>query len=457
MKAPANAVGKTFKCVKCGAHITVGAAPPAADPPAESAAVPAAQEPIGQILVASGCITPTQLDEALGLQRRDGGKTFEILIALGYLAKERLHEILSKQHGVATIDITRVTIDRELTTLIPRELAIKHLLLPIDRLGKLLTVAMACPLDAATIAEMEKLTGLKVKAMLCKYDDIQAAVNKQYGEEKDQKGAMHTFQLPPGMDLAPKDDTTAKLHRLEDVLYDNETLEQIIATFKEGITAANALEAIAKDPGFVAALLRTANSAAYGLPGQVDGIAMALALVGRDGVAALAQHCKKANAAPPKDLSPLYERSRRAARNAAALARVTTRAGRDAAYTAALLHSLGSIALATLAAQKYARIDLEVPAEDRAKAESSLLGIAFPEAGAQLAKRWRFPEALQEALRAQLDPESAGKHRELAALVAVACGPDEELPERAAVRADSLARGFKEDDAALAALQAKAL
>lgn len=120
--------------MKCGNHIQAdGPGAVAAAPP--EGKVPPALEPMGQILVQAGCITPLQLDEALSEQRKGGGKTFEILIRMGYLDKARLHEVLSKQSGIATIDLVRVTIDREVAKLVPRQFALQQLVLPIDKLG----------------------------------------------------------------------------------------------------------------------------------------------------------------------------------------------------------------------------------------------------------------------------------------------------------------------------------
>ena len=445
MKVPGNAAGKTYKCVKCGDHIQVPGDAPAATPPAGN--LPPALEPVGQLLVEANCITAQQLDEALAEQKKNGGKTFEILLRLGYLDKARLHEVLSKQAGIATIDLARVTLDKELAGLVPREMALEHLVLPIDKLGKLLTVAMACPLDVATISGLEASTGLKVKAMLCRYDDIQTAVQKHYPDPNKPEGAIHTFQLPAGYDAPPKDDVTDKLGRLEELHYRADVLERAGMLAKDSAMSVGSLvETVTHDPALAAAVLRTANSSVYGMAGQVDGLALAVTLLGREGMSTLVQRCIKANVPPQKNLSPLYERALSTARNAALLARATGRVSRETAFTAGLLHGVGSFALEAAAAQRYGKLKTEDGGAALAAQEKQSLGIGHAEAGQTLLRRWRCPEALHAGVGQYLT-DSAQKPNPVAALVgAAAVGTLEQGAEAAGAKPEAIARAVKEED-----------
>lgn len=459
MKVPANAKGKTFKCVKCGAHIAVGASDTPVSASESPGAVPPAGEPLGQLLVQAGAITPLQLDEALASQRRDGGKTFEILIRLGYLDKTRLHEVLSQQPGIAAIELSRVSIDRDLAQLLPKETALGQLVLPIDKLGRLLTVAMACPLDTATIASIEQSTGLKVKAMLCRYDDIRTAVTKYYPEEGREAGTLHTFQMPEGYDRAPKDDVSDKLGRIEDLNYDAQVLGQLNVLLADpGANLADFVEALSADPAAAAAVLRTANSAAYGMPGMVDSLTLALTLLGRDGIAGVVAHCKKVNVAGPENLQALHGRAATTAQIAAILARASGRAGRELAFTAGLLHGVGSLALAAVAMPRYAKINTAAVGEALAKGEKDAFGIDHNDAAQIVLKRWRLPESLQLCVGRYLAPESAHAQANLAALVrAASVGSLDAAAEAANVKPDAVARARREEEQQSEVLRAASL
>ena len=130
---------------------------------------------IGDMLIEAGLITAKQRNEALAVQSKQGGKTVEILLSLGHLTTHDFVEFLAKQPGVASIDLANYEISADLIELVPKDFAIKHEVFPIDRMGKLLTLGMVCPLDTKTIEKLEELTGLRVKPLLCSADDLRAS------------------------------------------------------------------------------------------------------------------------------------------------------------------------------------------------------------------------------------------------------------------------------------------
>lgn len=422
MKALPEARGKTFKCVRCGEAVFVGETPPAAAPPEkekDSAGAPSG-EPIGQLLIQAGLITKTQLQEALARQRKSGGKTFENLIALGHLTKESFHEFLSRQPGVATIELRRFEIDRKLVEIVPKEIAQENLILPIDRLGKLLTVAMACPLDRTTIEKVEEITGLKVKAVLCKLDDIHAAV-KRYYPKPDAIQVQDILDATPGKIVQPKKDWRAALDSLVALPLDSDvvTLVRELAHSEEsdlrmlGATAAT-------DTCVAAALLRVANSAMYGLSKAIDSVPMAVAVLGKTGVLSAVNGCDNTALPSVQEIARLRKRACRCAEIAAAMAKTCGRVEAGAAFTAGLLLELGSYALAAVAPEQYSRISPDIGGVARNKAEIELLGIGHCEAGHILASRWKFPEPLCVAIHQYADIEHAPTDQDLVHVAALA-------------------------------------
>lgn len=159
---------------------------PRAKPPARAPApVPApAKKLIGQLLIEEGHISPDDLTRALEQQKESGGKLVEVLIDIGSIDRESFQQIMARQPGIASIDLENYTIPPELASIVPREMAIRHEIYPIDKLGKLLTLGMACPLDTKTIEELTERTGLRVKPILCSHKDIQDCIAQFYGDEK---------------------------------------------------------------------------------------------------------------------------------------------------------------------------------------------------------------------------------------------------------------------------------
>lgn len=123
---------------------------------------------IGQLLLQKGMITMEQLQYALSLQRsKEKDKPLgQILVELGYVAKEEFHSVLAIQSGYPYIAIERCRIQPAVLSLVPQALARKYQIFPIDQIQDILTVAMANPLDKMAIEEVRKLTGLEVEVFL---------------------------------------------------------------------------------------------------------------------------------------------------------------------------------------------------------------------------------------------------------------------------------------------------
>ena len=135
---------------------------------------------IGTLLVDAGIVTESQLKEALRRQADSGGKTVDALIYLGYMSPSQFVDFLAQQPGVPSISLKNCKVPQEVVKIIPEKFAIEHEIFPIDRLGSLLTVGMVCPLDSKSRKDLESMTGLRVKPILCSRDEIEEAFDSHY-------------------------------------------------------------------------------------------------------------------------------------------------------------------------------------------------------------------------------------------------------------------------------------
>ena len=141
---------------------------------------------LGDLLVAGGVITPQQLEEALTYQRSKGGRLGICLIRLGYLTEDVLHSVLTRQFGVALMDLSESAIDPEVVKLLPRELAVRYQVVPVRRSGNVLSVALNDPNDVVLLDELRFRTGCKIiEPLLARESQIREAIDKYYGTPKE--------------------------------------------------------------------------------------------------------------------------------------------------------------------------------------------------------------------------------------------------------------------------------
>jgi hypothetical protein len=135
--------------------------PPGPEPPKKS---------LTELLLAEGTLTEAQLQHALEKQKKTGAFIGEVLIEEGVLDEKSLLSFLARHCRVPHLSLLDYLIEKPVLELIPKEVCLKHRLLPIDILGRNLTVAMVNPLDADAVQQVQRCCpNLRIKAILCSF------------------------------------------------------------------------------------------------------------------------------------------------------------------------------------------------------------------------------------------------------------------------------------------------
>jgi len=144
---------------------------------------------IGSILVEEGLITGEQLDKALELQGSEGGRLGEILIREAMIEKDAFFTVLGKQLGASYIKLKDAKIEDEVLALVDENLAKRRLVVPVNKDGITLHVAMSDPTNIFTIDDLRLATGLEILPLLADLEDINSFWEKKKAREK--KGSGH--------------------------------------------------------------------------------------------------------------------------------------------------------------------------------------------------------------------------------------------------------------------------
>jgi type IV pilus assembly protein PilB len=136
---------------------------------------------LGELLVRENLITLQQLQKAQEEQRKGGGRLGFNLTKLGYIEESELTAFLSKQYGVPSINLAEFEIDPEVIKLVPHEVAEKHQVIPVNRAGASLIVAMADPSNIFAIDDLKFLTGYNIEVVVASDGAIKESIDKYYG------------------------------------------------------------------------------------------------------------------------------------------------------------------------------------------------------------------------------------------------------------------------------------
>ncbi len=156
------------------------------------------RRPIGQILIAQGIISEDQLRIALLEQMRSNQPVGKLLVSLGFVSEATLRDALGESLGQRAVDLDNSIVDPEALRLVPRELAKRHVLLPLDYSveTRRLTVAIADPNDIVALDKLRSLSqhDLVIDTLLAGETEIIRAIDQYYGHELSIDGILHEIE-----------------------------------------------------------------------------------------------------------------------------------------------------------------------------------------------------------------------------------------------------------------------
>jgi type IV pilus assembly protein PilB len=138
---------------------------------------------LGELLVRENLVSLQQLQKAQDEQRKTGGRIGSLLVKQGAIAEHDLTSFLSKQYGVPAISLKDFDIDEDVVKLIPRATAEKHQLVPVNRAGSSLIVAMGDPSNIFAVDDIKFLTGYNVEVVVASEQAIKEAIDRYYSEK----------------------------------------------------------------------------------------------------------------------------------------------------------------------------------------------------------------------------------------------------------------------------------
>jgi len=135
---------------------------------------------LGELLAERGVIDREQIAMTMAYQKEKGGLFGEILVELKFATEEDIAQALTCQYGFPYLPLSNYEIDQEVLQSVPENLCRKYCLIPIDKIGKSLTLAMANPLNRDAVQDIEMISGCTIQTFVSTTSDIKEAVANYY-------------------------------------------------------------------------------------------------------------------------------------------------------------------------------------------------------------------------------------------------------------------------------------
>ena len=136
---------------------------------------------LGELLCEKAYLDDSRLDFALEEQKVEHRPLGQILLELEYITQAQLNEALALQAGIERIDLSDISINSDIISLIPAELVNKYNVLPLWKDDGRLVVAMTDPFQSRIIEDLRLVTGYPVRRYYADPIQMENSILKFYG------------------------------------------------------------------------------------------------------------------------------------------------------------------------------------------------------------------------------------------------------------------------------------
>ena len=148
---------------------------------------------LGRILIKMGVLTRDKVHECLKVQKKRGDvKLGQVCLDLGLVTEEQLRIALAGQRGLEYVDLNTISIPDDVIEQISAQVADTYRVIPIEynKSRNELTVAVDSPDNFRATDDLRTLTGLEIKAKVTEPEAVDSALEKYYKQE-DGSGGIH--------------------------------------------------------------------------------------------------------------------------------------------------------------------------------------------------------------------------------------------------------------------------
>ncbi len=134
-------------------------------------------ERIADALVEDGLLSPKQVEELLEQQKKEGTRLLKLLTDKSYVSETDMVVSMGRVLGTPPVNLARIGISMDVASLLPKEVAANHKVIPISRLENRLYLAMADPLNVLALDDVKRITKLEVTPLIASEKSILDKLN----------------------------------------------------------------------------------------------------------------------------------------------------------------------------------------------------------------------------------------------------------------------------------------
>ena len=154
----------------------------------------------GDLLLQEGLLTRDQLSAAVAEAKSSRLRLSYVVAKQGLVPEIEVTKLLARHHRMPAVDLTKFEVDARTLRLIPGEVASKHIVLPLKREGRTLTVAVADPSDHGLLDDLKFITRYDLFPVIAGEVTLRALIERHYESAGNEQQLQNLLKDMEGLD-----------------------------------------------------------------------------------------------------------------------------------------------------------------------------------------------------------------------------------------------------------------
>src|SRR3954466_3492741 len=133
-------------------------------------------ERIADVLIEDGLLLPNQLEEAISIQKSQGGRLLKILTDKEFVTEQDMAFSMGRCLNTPPVNLSKIRVPEDIMALVPREMASANKLVPVARLNGKLFVAMADPTNVLAVDDVKRRVQMDIVPMIATEKSVNDAL-----------------------------------------------------------------------------------------------------------------------------------------------------------------------------------------------------------------------------------------------------------------------------------------
>ena len=140
------------------------------------------------ILVKAGKLSAEDSDRLLTEAQAERRPFTEVVVKKGVATEHELFALISQAANIPPIDLSKLRINPDVMDAVPQDVAMDYKIFPIDRIGNIITIAVANPFDVLKLDDIRIITGCQLRPVVSTEEEIERIIAKGYRTDEESVG-----------------------------------------------------------------------------------------------------------------------------------------------------------------------------------------------------------------------------------------------------------------------------